>query len=295
MVNDVADEVCQSCGAELGDLVQTYFSGAAGDAAAQPEGHTELEKGTIFEPAIGPFDGVGALVPTLRLFGKNFWLITKLVLVVFAPLEIFKAFSFGAAVDWQGQVGTTLMSIFCKMLVAPSLIFALVTVMRTGVAPSLSESYRWGLSRLGRLVPAALMSWFLQLLGFICLIIPGIIIAMALELIYPLATLKNLGPVEILKESNRLTKGHKLGIFCAIFVLGLLAAVFSIPLTLGLGRTIEVSGSLHSTFIPAYAVIAMIGDVINESFTVLSLVIYFGILRTSALSLGPPRYPTLEA
>jgi uncharacterized membrane protein len=292
MVNDVADEVCQSCGAELGDLVQTYFSGAAVEAA-QPAGQPDLEEATSFEPAIGPFYGVGAaLGPTLSLFGKNFWLITKLVLVVFAPLEIFKALSFGAAaVSWQGQVGTFLMSIFCKMLVAPSLIFALVTVMRTGVAPSLSESYRWGLSRFGRLVPAAFMSWFLQALGYICLIVPGIIIAMALELIYPLATLRNLRPVEILKESHRLTKGHKWDIFCSIFVLGLLTAVVSIPLTV-------VSGALFMndlTFWPAHAAIAMVGDILNESMTVLSLVIYFGILRTGAPSLGPPRYPTLEA
>jgi uncharacterized membrane protein len=135
------------------------------------------------------------------------------------------------------------------------------------------------------------MSWCLQGLGYICLIIPGVIIAMALVLIYPLATLRDLGPVEILKESNRLTKGHKWNIFCSLFVLGLLTAVVSIPLTI-------LSGALlfsFAPFWPAQAAIAMVGDIVSESMTIMSLVIYFGILRTGAPSLGPPRYPTLEA
>src|SRR5207245_1994069 len=129
-------------------------------------------KGEEFKPtpAIGPLVSVGAaLNPSIELFKDNIWLITKIIFVVFAPLEIFKTLSFSAKeTDWQIAAGTFLLGLFCKALVAPSLIYALLTVMRTGFAPSLNESYRWGLSRLGKLIACALMAWVLEVLGFIC-------------------------------------------------------------------------------------------------------------------------------
>ena len=278
-INDFADEICQKCGAELGDEAKTFYPGTD-DYEPQPTISASPEAaGETFEltPAIGPFLGVGSVLnPTISIFKDNVWLITKIVLVVFAPLEIFKALSFGnQATSWQTAAGTFLLDLFCKALIAPSLIFALVTVMRTGVAPSLSESYRWGLSRLGKLIPAASMAWVLQVLGFICLIIPGIILGLAFQLIYPMAALENRGPVEILKRSYHLTKGHRWNIFWAAFVVGLLAAVVTIPT--GIVSAILVSSGAN--YWPLRAAVSMVVDIANQSMTVLSLVIYLSILK----------------
>lgn len=47
------------------------------------------------------------------------------------------------------------------------------------------------------------------ILGFLALIIPGIILALAFSFAAPLVVEKDLGPIEALKESMRLTKGHR--------------------------------------------------------------------------------------
>jgi len=281
LINDFADEVCQSCGAELNESAKTFYPGTP-DYEPQPARLESRESETNefqLTPAIGPFLGVSSVLnPTISIVTSNIWLITKIVLVVFAPLEIFKTLSIGSkATSWQVVMGTTLLSLFCKALVAPSLIFALVTVMRTGVAPSLNESCRWGLSRLGKVVACVLMAWSLEALGFICLIIPGIILGLAFELIYPMAALENRGPVEILKRSYHLTKGHRWNIFASTFVVGLLAGVVTVPA--GIISAILIGSG--ADFWPLQAVVSMAVDIVNESMTILSLVIYLSILNNA--------------
>jgi uncharacterized membrane protein len=76
----------------------------------------------------------------------------------------------------------------------------------------------------------------------LALIVPGIIIAMGLAFVPYLVVERGLGPVEALKESWRLTKGHKMQIFLLVLalvginILGLMALVVGVfvtfPLTL---------------------------------------------------------------
>ncbi len=156
LINLLASENCEKCGAELREPAPSrpaatadYTPGTLDRETSEPS--TE-EFG--FPPVIRQFDGIGAVLnPAISLFTSNWWLVTKIVVVIFAPFEIFKALSVGSKVaDWQVWVGLTFGGLFCKALVAPSLIYALVTVMRTGVTPSLNEIYRWGLSRMSTLV-----------------------------------------------------------------------------------------------------------------------------------------------
>lgn len=281
LVNRVADEVCRGCGAEL-KLKTAGFNPASSEyqtPAADNEG--SQAKGAEFKttPVIRPFDGIGAaLGPTITLFKDNIWLITKIVFVVFAPFEIFKALSIGSKeADWQIVAGIFLLSFVCKALVAPSVIYAMMTVMRTGVAPGLNEAYRWGLSRVGKLIVCALLAWVLEVIGYAFLIIPGIILSIAFELIYPMAVLENRSPVETLKRSYHLTDGYRLRIFGAGLVLALLCAVVSIPA--GIASSVLVANGIR--FWPVEAALAMVIDIVNESTTILSLVIYLGILASN--------------
>ncbi len=279
LVNRRADEVCQGCGNELDHLLSAssppvddpFSRGGLGSSAERDD--FEIER------SIRPFDGVGdALNPTISIFAKNIWLITKIVFVVFAPLEIFKGLSANAIQSsWQTAVGTVLLGLACQALIAPSLIYALVTVMRTGVAPSRNDSYRWGLSRLPKLVACALMMWALVSFGFILLVVPGIILSLAFALVYPMATLELLGPVDILKRSYNLTKGYRWRILGAGILTGLLFGIINIPV--GIVSAVLVSAGIR--FWPVDALLALIVDITNEATTVLSLVIYLGILKTA--------------
>ena len=227
--------------------------------------------------SIRPFDGIGdVLAPTFRLFTDNLWLITKLTIVIVAPIEILKVLSAPELEhDWQLQVGTYLLQLLSNVLIAPALIFALMGAMRTGVAPGVNESYRWGSGKLPKLIICAIMAGVLQALGFILCIIPGIIIALALSLVYPIAVLENSSPMNVLSDSKYLTKGHRLKILgAAIVVLGIVAAM-NAAIT-GLATL----GSQAYFAFWAIPVAAIISDILSQAPTVLSLVIYLSIRRT---------------
>jgi hypothetical protein len=272
MVNAASSETCAACQGELFGSQESAF-GEAGARAGQGYG---AESQRAWSPAIGPFTNVGAvLTPTIEVFKNNLWLITKIVFVVFAPYEIFKAMEVSSGrSDWQVSIGILFMALVCKALLSPALIYALVTVMRTGRAPGVSEAYRWGLGRLGRIMICAVLAWILELLGFIALIIPGIILGLAFEIVYPMAALENRSPTEILKRSWNLTKGYRGRIFVASLVIALLCWVVAMPV--GLLTGIFVMTNLN--YWPVSIAAALITDVVYQSMTVLSLIIYLSLV-----------------
>ena len=267
-VNVLSNEICNACGLELSysETPRTYY----------PE---FPRSSPLLINSIKPFDGVfEAVSSTITIFKKNFWLITKLVAVIVTPFEIFKAVSIGETPrNWQLLIGTLGLQIFCGVLIAPALIYALMKVMQTGVTPGVNESYRWGLDKLIKLCLCTFTVSVLVALGFVCLVIPGIILYLAFELVYPIAVLEGGSVTEILQRSYNLTKGHRWNILGATFVMSMLLAVAGAPVTM-LAAFLSFSGF---NFWPIHVVAAIVSDILNQGGTILSLVIYLGILRTS--------------
>ena len=221
--------------------------------------------------SIRPFHDVGdVLGPTLKLFFRNFWLITKIVIVIVAPFEVFRILNFENLPDnWQLNVGVYLLDQVCKVLIAPALIYALMKVMQTGIAPGINESYRWGFSKLGKLIICAILSVLLQTLGFALCIIPGIVIYLSLIVAYPIAILENGSATGALETSRDLTKGHRWNILGASILLGLVMAV-----PVGVAEILVfATGDLW----PLQLAAAILSDIFEQSLTVLSLVTYLSI------------------
>ena len=243
--------------------------------------------GAVFYPAyplggsnrtsvpIRPFNSItDVLGPTLLLFTKNFWLITKISVVIAAPFEIFRALnSADIEYDQQLAVGLYFLDLVCTIVIAPALTYALMQVMQTGVAPGVNESYRWGFSKLPKVGVCAVIAWILIGLGSLACLIPGIIIALSLSLVFPIAILEKGSPLEVLQSSYDLTKGHRWKILGASIV------VFILMFTLGL--PLEWAGEYLATRDPALwplqAVGAIFGSIMNQSTLVLSLVTYLSI------------------
>lgn len=270
-VNLIADEVCKECGSELRAPVFT-----------EPPPSTEQQDEGVPFPAviaIPPFDGASdGIGPTFKLFKNNAWLITKIVFVIVAPFEIFKTLSFRnvAAADWQLMAGTFVLQILSSILVAPALFYALTRVIETGVAPGINESYRWALGKLPKLLLAAVLSWVLTALGTLACIIPGLILGVAFVPVYAIAVFEQGSATDALRRSWEITKGHRWNIFAAGLVIGLIIFAFNIPATV-------IAGALtmnQVNFWPLEAALAIYTDIVSEMTTVLSLVIYVGILRT---------------
>jgi hypothetical protein len=261
-VNLVADEVCKVCGAELRSTPRP------GDDRT-PRVFTD-----DIPPFTGATDGIG---PTFHLFKNNFWLITKVVFVIVAPFEIFKALSVHQAqMDWQLSLGLFVMQLICNFLVVPALFYSLLKVIQTGDAPSLNEAYRWSLGKLPKLAAASIISWILTALGFVMLIIPGVILSLVFALVYPVAVFEKGSASETLSRSAQLTKGHRLNIFLAYVVIFILVGAIN----MAAGGVLGIFVLNGVSFWPLEVGVAVFSDIFGEAFTVLSLVLYVGILRT---------------
>ncbi len=277
VVNVVANEVCKVCGVELRPpLPESLVYPQPRGSFYKPEQPTP----TLEDEFISPFHGVGdVLWPSFRLFFKKFWLITKIVVVIVAPFEIFKVMSLGEGrFNWQLSLGIVLLDLVCKMLIAPALIYALTSVLKTGEEPGVSEAYRNGLTSLGKLALCAIASWTLQGIGFLLLIIPGIIIWLALTLVYPVAVLEKRSVIDTLSRSWNLTKGRQGLIFLASIAVAIFTWIIEIP----------VSWTLMpgSPVWPFSVLGAILIDIFGQLTTVLSLVIYLSIIRLDSKQLS---------
>jgi hypothetical protein len=242
--------------------------------------------GAVFYPAYGrrsnqssvtidPFNSIAdVLRPTLLLFTNNLWLITKITVVIAAPFAIFYALSL-TDIEHDGQLaaGIYFLDLLCTIVMAPALTYALMQVMQTGVAPGVNESYRWGFSKLPRLAVCAFITWILIGLGMLACIIPGIIIALSLSLVFPIAILEKGSPLEVLQSSYELTKGHRWKILGATIVILLLSATASLPLQ----YAAEYVATLNPTLWPLHAAATILGAIMLQSGMVFSLVTYLSI------------------
>lgn len=270
-VNHIGEEFCVGCGAHL--ALQPTAASTATDTSHQESGHEwqPFQNPIRVCSTIGRFGVGNVLSSTLSIFFKNIWLITKIVFVVVAPFEIFKAVSLAQGRnDWQTMLLTLLLGAICNVLIAPALIYAVMKVLETGAAPGVNESFRWGLTKIGRVALCGGISWLLQTLGYFLCIIPGIIVSLTLALVYPIATLENESANEVLRRSSTLTRGHRLEILIASIGLVLVLGVIGIPIAL-------LSGTAN--WLPMNVVGGVIIDILEQSFTVFSLVLYLGLFQ----------------
>ncbi len=272
-VNQIGDSDCAGCGSYL--AAQPKYATPSGRTIAEthewqalPVSHTALR-------GIPSFSVGNVLGLTLKLFIKHLWLITRIVFVVVAPIEIFKVMSLAQTQqDWEPTSTMWLLDATYNVLIAPALIYALMKIRETGVAPGVNESFRWGLTKIGRLAVCVVLSWVLQALGYMLCIIPGIIVSLSLALVYPVAILEKGSPSDVLKRSNELTRGHRWEILAMELVLGLLGLQVIGFLFFLIGNISEAPP------VEVFAVPMIIKDIAMQAFTVLSLVMYLTLIRT---------------
>lgn len=88
---------------------------------------------------------------------------------------------------------------------------------------------------------AKILMSIIVVLGLILLIVPGVIAALALMFSTYVVMDRNFGPIESLKESMRITKGHRLQLFFFVIVLALLNIAGVLALGVGLLVTVPIS------------------------------------------------------
>jgi hypothetical protein len=271
------DQSCKVCDFEINPASQLrpgslVFAGPQSSVRSHGTSDTTVD-------SISPLRGVtDVLGPTIRLFIENFWLITKIVVVIVAPFEIFRLLNFGELHEDGQLIGMLLLDHFCQVLIAPALIYALMQVMQTGTAPTVNEAYRWGAGKIGKLTICAVIAGLLQVLGYMLCIVPGIMLSVALILVYPLAVLEKGSVSEVLLDSKELTKGHRWNILGASLVIWLLVGFFSFPATF-VAESLMLS---NNAFWPIVLITSILSDIVMQSATVLALVTYLSIRALSS-------------
>lgn len=247
------------------------------ESQAQPYEWQPLVDPDQIVPGIRPFGIDTAIRDTISIFTKNFWLITKIVVVIVTPLQIFRALNLPETSEsWELMAWSFLLGAAAEVLMAPALIYALMKVIQTGEPPSVHESYRWGMNKLVKLAVCAAIAGVLTALGYALCIIPGIIASLSFAVVYPIAILEKGSVSEVFAQSMEMTRGNRLQILAAWIVLGLIIGIPSLGIGFVLGSAAEL-GSLW----PLMVVASVAGDILGQSLTVMSLVIYLSLPRNA--------------
>lgn len=174
---------------------------------------------------------------------ENFWFFV-IVLIVVAAIQ-FLPNMFGG---FQGQNGsqTGLLVVIISILA-----FVIKMVIDMGllkIALNIHDNKKPDYSELYKNYPLFLKYFIASLLyglavgiGFILLIVPGIIFALKLQYYGFLIVDKGMGPIAALKKSWEMTKGVKWNLFLLGLLLGLINVAGAIVLLIGLFATIPTT------------------------------------------------------
>ncbi len=146
------------------------------------------------------------------------------------------------------QLLPSLLSIVMSAILAGALTYGVVQDLR-GRRAGLGQTLSVGLSRALPVVGISILVGFLIGLGFIALVVPGLILLCALFAAVPAAVIERLG-VGALGRSFDLTKGHRMSIFGIVLAIGIVGVVFGLVLRMAIGA----GASLVATSIVFYVV-----------------------------------------
>jgi hypothetical protein len=157
--------------------------------------------------------------------------------------------------------------------------YAAVWDIQVGRPTGIKRAYGVAWSHAGAAIVAGILAGLAVIAGFFLLIIPGIIVYLALSLIYPVIIAEDSGGAESLSRSWELTKGYR----WKIFVAGLVSIAVSAAITYGIQIPMLVIGSVSFAqgtapvwFVILNALASVLGSVIPAPLlAIASCLIYY--------------------
>lgn len=250
----------------------------------EPEGPGDWRPGEAI-PA-PPFRGIGdVLSPMLAMYRKHFTLVGILVLVATLPEALLqfglRLWASSGAV-YASREGLVLfaaasgvlfwvLSVLGASLLSGSLVYAVVDVQRAGRSSAKACLAR-GLRVLPKVFVTSLCFGVVAFVGYLLLVVPGIIFSLMFAVCVPVAVIELRGPVASLKRSHELTDGYKGLMFITYFLWWLLV----LALTVLVSWSFINEGSLD---LPSLLLQSVVVGMLNSSLNVLTVYIYLGLLR----------------
>ncbi|MBA3504120.1 MAG: hypothetical protein M4D80_21335 [Myxococcota bacterium] len=170
---------------------------------------------------------VGAVLGTgFKIWFKNLPAFLLISVVVYIPMIIWGIqlttgemnYERIVAFDQYAGLAVLLLNIFTAAAITYGVVMEL-----QGQHAGIGACFATGLARFFPVLGVAILSGLAIGLGFILLIIPGIIVYCMLYVSTPAAVLERNGITGALARSRELTQGHKLEIFGLLFLIGLIS------------------------------------------------------------------------
>lgn len=138
-------------------------------------------------------------------------------------------------VPFLASIGAFVLGVFIEMLMINILLKSHDNVETVQFSDAWSKLPFWYYAG------AKILVAIVVIIGMVLLIVPGIIAALVLFFSNYLVVDKNLGPIETMKESARITKGHRWWLLLFILVIAGLNILGALALFVGLLVTVPVS------------------------------------------------------
>jgi len=159
----------------------------------------------------------------------------------------------------------------------------MIGARRKSYVPTLGESLRWALARLPTVILTSAMTFLLMMVGFVFLVIPGIVVALTLIVASPVAVMEEGGVMHALRRSRELTEDRLGPIFVSnLFVSPLLFGgyfvAFALMAVIGGEPFTDAVGHVLVPTTPLAALLSSLGIAAMSAFTAVYAAVVYGML-----------------
>jgi len=188
-----------------------------------------------------------------RLYTGNFSLMLGITAAAYVPFYlIMLAIQSGLGINPQSQSGGLMMIFFqvVFLILWASTAFPIASGAATyaiserylGRDVAIGDALKQGLSRFWTLSVAQIIVSIRVMIGFILLIVPGILWMLSYSLVIPAISVEGQKSGASVRRSRDLVHGHRGKVFCVLFVINVLQALFA----LGVNTIVEFLVSVDS-------------------------------------------------
>jgi len=187
---------------------------------------------------------------SFTLYRRHFTALAGVAAICYGPFQAIRLYA-EISGGWTEHLALLLIGVLLALvlsLLGSAAILKVVSDGYLGREPQAGDALRFALGKFGGLMLAGLARSVLIMLGFVLLIVPGIIIACGYSLVGPVVVLESPpNALDSLGRSWALTKGHRGTVFVLGFVLMLVASIpgaVAGALSISFGLPAQVVGSL---------------------------------------------------
>tara|TARA_R110002096_G_scaffold408075_1_gene606977 strand:+ start:89172 stop:89903 length:732 start_codon:yes stop_codon:yes gene_type:complete len=207
---------------------------------------------------------------SFSIFGKNIASFLVLGVLLHLP-SIYIVFDLLAQIEsgnWDGETSflPRLIGLLSGQLLAATLIYGTVMELR-GMHAGVGKCIQVGLVRALPVLLTAIVAGLAIVVGFVLLIVPGIIVMTILYVAIPVAVVERPGIMASLSRSSELTSGYRMRIFGLVFIImgaaGLINYLISKQVTEAFFEDPSSIGTLLYAATGIEIVVAILGAIIS--------------------------------